>query len=52
MKHDEVAKYYSYTRHLMIPDFLLMSTQTLDKMDETQKQILFLLAKQGIKRDD
>lgn len=44
MKHDEVAKYYSYTRHLMIPDFLLMSTQTLDKMDEADRAALLEIA--------
>ncbi|MPM25046.1 Solute-binding protein [bioreactor metagenome] len=43
MKHDEVAKYYSYTRHLMIPDFLLMSTQTLDKMDEKDRDALLAI---------
>ena len=26
LKHDEVAKYYSYTKHLMIPDYMLIST--------------------------
>jgi len=40
MKHDEVAKYYSYTRHLMIPDFLLMSTTVLDDMNEADRQAL------------
>lgn len=40
LKHDEVAPYYSYTQHLMIPDYLLMSTQTLESMPEEDRQIL------------
>jgi TRAP transporter solute receptor, dctP family len=32
LKHDEVAKFYSYTRHLMIPDYLLINTKTLKEM--------------------
>lgn len=40
LKHDEVAKYYSYTQHLMIPDYLLASSQTLDAMSEEDRQAL------------
>lgn len=40
LKHDEVAKYYSYTRHLMIPDYLIMSTEALNKMDEADRKAL------------
>ena len=40
LKHDEVAKYYSYTKHLMIPDYLLMSTQSLTSMPEADRKIL------------
>ena len=43
LKHDEVAKYYSYTRHLMIPDYLLMSTKALQKMDEADREALLKL---------
>ena len=43
LKHDEVAKYYSYTRHLMIPDYLLMSTKALDAMDEADRTALLEL---------
>ncbi|MGI5951292.1 MAG: TRAP transporter substrate-binding protein [Brooklawnia sp.] len=38
LKHSEVAKYYSYTRHLMIPDYLLISTKALDAMDDADRQ--------------
>lgn len=40
LKHDEVAKYYSYTRHLMIPDYLLISTKALDSMSDEDRQAL------------
>ncbi|MGB3954621.1 MAG: TRAP transporter substrate-binding protein [Brooklawnia sp.] len=40
LKHSEVAKYYSYTRHLIIPDYLLMSTKALDEMSEEDRQAL------------
>lgn len=40
LKHDEVAKYYSYTRHLMMPDYLVMSTQVLNGMDEKDRKAL------------
>ncbi len=37
LKHDEVAKYYSYTKHLMIPDYLLINTQALNKLDDADR---------------
>lgn len=43
LKHDEVAKYYSYTRHLMIPDYLLMSTKALDAMSDADREALLAL---------
>ncbi len=43
LKHDEVAKYYSYTRHLMIPDYLIMSTDILNKMPEADRAALLKL---------
>jgi tripartite ATP-independent transporter DctP family solute receptor len=44
LKQSEVAKYYSYTRHLMLPDYLLMSTKALDKMsDEDQAALLEII---------
>ncbi len=48
LKHDEVAKYYSYTRHLMIPDYLLMSTDVLNKMDEKDRKALLDLIPETI----
>lgn len=43
LKHDEVAKFYSYTKHLMIPDYLLMSSQALEKMPEADRKALLEL---------
>jgi tripartite ATP-independent transporter DctP family solute receptor len=44
LKHDEVAKYYSYTRHLMIPDYLLINTDVLAEMpDEDREAFLELI---------
>lgn len=40
LKQDEVAKYYSYTKHLMLPDYLLMSTKALNKMSEEDQAAL------------
>ncbi len=37
LKHDEVAKYYSYTKHLMIPDYLLINSDVLAGMDEADR---------------
>ncbi|PPC78108.1 hypothetical protein WH50_22695 [Pokkaliibacter plantistimulans] len=39
-RHAEVAKYYAEDGHTMVPDYLLISTQTWNKLDDKQKQIL------------
>lgn len=45
LSHDEVAPYYSYTEHLMLPDFLVMSQDVWDGLDEeTQQSLMDLLA--------
>lgn len=49
LKHDEVAKFYSYTKHLMIPDYLLISTQTLEKMDPKDREIFLGLVPDAAK---
>ena len=40
LKQSEVAKYYSYTRHLMIPDYLIMSSTVLEGMPEADRKAL------------
>lgn len=38
-KHGEVAKYYSYNQHSMIPDILVMNSKLLDNMSESDRQM-------------
>ncbi|MEV0899737.1 TRAP transporter substrate-binding protein [Actinoplanes sp. NPDC049802] len=38
VKHAEVAKFYSYTRHLMLPDYLLINPKVLDAMPEDARK--------------
>lgn len=40
LKHYEVAPYFSYTRHLMIPDLLIINTDTLKGMSEEDQATL------------
>jgi TRAP-type C4-dicarboxylate transport system substrate-binding protein len=40
LKHDEVGKFYNYTKHLMIPDYLVMNTDILNKMPEADRKAL------------
>ncbi len=40
LKHAEIAKYYSYTRHLMIPDYLIISPAALKAMPAADQKIL------------
>jgi len=40
LKHDEVAKYYNYTMHLMIPDYLVMNSDILAKMPAADQKAL------------
>lgn len=44
LKHDEVAKFYSYTKHLMIPDYLLINSDALAKMDDADRTTFMKLA--------
>ncbi|MCM3390180.1 TRAP transporter substrate-binding protein [Ureibacillus chungkukjangi] len=39
LKHAEISPYYSYTNHLMLPDFLLINSQLFDGMSEEHQQI-------------
>ena len=52
MKHDEVAKYYSYTRHLIMPDYLIMSTSALNAMSEADRDALISIIPQVAKSAD
>lgn len=39
-KHGEVAPYYSYTQHGMIPDILIGSKKTLERLTPEQQQVI------------
>ncbi|MBF0686575.1 MAG: TRAP transporter substrate-binding protein [Cellulomonas sp.] len=39
LKHAEVAPYYSYTRHLMFPDYLIISPDVYDAMTPEHQEI-------------
>lgn len=38
LKHSEVAKYYSYTRHLMVPDYFIANPDVLDAMSDEDRE--------------
>lgn len=38
-KHSEVAPYYSYTRHLMLPDYLIVNPAVLERMSPEDRAI-------------
>ncbi len=39
LSHDEIAPYYSYTQHLMMPDYLVASPTVWDGLDEETRGI-------------
>ncbi len=39
-RHVEVAKYYIEDQHTAVPDYLVISTETWNKLDDEQKKIL------------
>lgn len=39
LKHVEIAPYYSYTQHLMIPDYLIINTDLLKGMSDEHRKI-------------
>lgn len=51
LKHYEVAPYFSYTRHLMIPDLLVMNSNAITQMSEEHQQILKDLCKEYTARE-
>lgn len=40
-KHGEVAKYYSYTMHQMIPDVLIANLKFLNGLDDEERQVFY-----------
>ncbi|GAB3063768.1 TRAP transporter substrate-binding protein [Virgibacillus ainsalahensis] len=39
LKHVEVAPYYSYTQHLMVPDYLIINSNLFNGMSDEHKEI-------------
>ena len=39
LKHDEISPYYSYTRHLMFPDYLIVNPKTMDAMSDADRKV-------------
>jgi len=39
LKHAEIAPYYSYTRHLMFPDYLVVNPSTMDGLSAEDQEI-------------
>lgn len=51
LKHYEVAPFFSYTRHLMIPDLLVINSATLSGMSAEHQQIFKDLSKEYTERE-
>ena len=47
-RHGEVSKFYSYDRHTMIPDVLVMSTKDWDKLTPEQQQAIKKAARESM----
>ena len=50
-KHYEVAKYYSYTRHIVHPDVVVASTNFLDSMSAEDRAIFDELVMESTEYD-
>ena len=46
-RHGEVAKYFSYDMHTRIPDIMLISTATLDKLSPEHREAVIEAAKES-----
>ena len=51
LKHAEVAPYYSYTRHLMFPDYLIINPAVYDAMDADTQAIFADLMDEAIEHE-
>lgn len=46
-KHYEIAPYYSYTRHLIVPDYLIVNTTAYDSLSQGDKEAFNEAARQA-----
>ena len=49
-RHSEVAKYFSFDEHTMVPDVLVMSTKSLAKLTVEQQDILMTVATESAEK--
>jgi tripartite ATP-independent transporter DctP family solute receptor len=50
-KHYELVKYYSYTKHLMVPDELIINADAYNSLTTEHKAIFDALVKEAVKRE-
>lgn len=48
LKHYEVAKYFSYTNHLMVPDLIIINDKVYNGMTKENKDIFDKLVKESV----
>lgn len=48
LKHYEVAKYFSYTNHLMVPDLIIVNEKVYNGMTKENKEIFDKLVKESV----
>lgn len=48
LKHYEVAKYFSYTNHLMVPDLIIINEKIYNGMTKENKEIFDKLVKESV----
>jgi TRAP-type C4-dicarboxylate transport system substrate-binding protein len=46
-KHYEIAPYYSFTKHLIVPDYLIVNNKLYNKLSEEDKQAFTEAARQA-----
>lgn len=51
-RHYEVKKTYSYDKHTMVPDVLVVSTSVWDKLSADQQEKIRAIAKETVKQQD
>lgn len=50
-KHGEVAKYYTYNKHQMVPDMLIANVRFLDNLSENEREV-FLKAEKNCNKTE
>lgn len=50
-KHYEVAPYYSYTQHIVLPDVVLANTEFLDNMSDEHRKLFDKLMRESVEKE-